>query len=112
MGSERLNEDAAGYFEHYKPILEKSGRFKSGDEKALGRLCHLYSIADKLEDSMNSAWGNQLPKNDLPIYDKVCKSILLLESAFQMNPNARKEKGNKDDGKKKRAFDDGKMKIA
>ena len=105
-GKMGLNEDAQGYYDHFLPILKGSGRFKDGDEKGLGRLCHLWSIADKLEQEMNQAWGVQLPKNILPIYDKVSKSILLLESAFHMNPNARKEK-SKGVEKKKKAFDGG-----
>jgi phage terminase small subunit len=87
-----LNEDAAGYYEELKEILEGDGRMRSGDEKPLARLCHLYSIADKLEEEVNNAWGVSLPKSNLPYYDKIIKNILSLESAFQLNPNARKEK--------------------
>lgn len=89
---EGLNQDAAGYYEELKTILESDGRFRSGDERALARLCHLYSIADKLEEEVNNAWGTTLPKSNLPYYDKIIKNILSLESAFQLNPNARKEK--------------------
>lgn len=107
-----LNEDAAAYYEELKAILEKDGRFKSGDERPLARLCHLYSIGDTLEKEINDAWGVTLPKNNLPLYDKIVKAILSLESAFHLNPNSRKEKVKPQEAKKK-GFDlGGKMKVA
>lgn len=107
-----LNEDAAAYYAELKGILERDGRFKPGDERALARLCHLYSIGDKLEEEVNNAWGVSLPKTNLPLYDKVVKNILSLESAFHLNPNSRKQKPKPDD-KKKKGFDtDSKMKVA
>jgi phage terminase small subunit len=107
-----LNDDAAGYYDELKEILEKDGRFKKGDEKALARLCHLYSIADVLEKEINDAWGVQLVKSNLPLYDKVVKNILSLESAFHLNPNSRKDKAKGED-KKKKGFDlTGGMKAA
>lgn len=107
-----LNEDAAAYYEELKAILEKDGRFKTGDERALARLCHLYSVADKLEKEINDAWGVTLPKSNLPYYDKIVKNVLQLECAFHLNPNSRKQK-TKPEEKKKKGFDlDGKMKVA
>jgi phage terminase small subunit len=106
-----LNEDAAAYYEELKGILEKDGRFRPGDERALARLCHLYSIGDKLEDEVNNAWGEVLIKNNMPLYDKIAKNILSLESAFHLNPNSRKEKPKKEDKKKKGFNTDGKMKV-
>ena len=103
-GIHGMNEVAAGYYDALKAILEADGKFKKGDEKALARLCHLYSIADKLEEEINNAWGVALPKTNIPLYDKICKSILLLESAFHLNPNSRKEKV-KPEEKKKKGFD-------
>lgn len=89
---EGMNEVAAAYYQELKGILDGDGRLRPGDERALARLCHLYSIADKLEEEVNNAWGINLPKSNLPYYDKIIKNILSLESAFQLNPNARKEK--------------------
>lgn len=107
-----LNDDAAAYYNELKEILKRDGRFKEGDERALARLCHLYSIADKLEEEVNNAWGVSLQKNNLPLYDKISKNILSLESAFHLNPNSRKEKVKKEE-KKKKGFDlDDKMKVA
>jgi phage terminase small subunit len=106
-----LNEDAAAYYIELKAILEKDGRFKPGDERPLARLCHLYSIGDKLENEVNEAWGVTLPKNNLPLYDKIAKNILSLESAFHLNPNSRKEKIKKEE-KKKKGFELGGMKAA
>jgi phage terminase small subunit len=106
-----LNEDAAAYYQELKEILEKDGRFKSGDERALARLCHLYSLGDSLENEINGAWGSTLPKNNLPLYDKIIKNILSLESAFHLNPNSRKQK-SKDVGKKKSKAFDGLRKVS
>lgn len=99
-----LNEVAAAYYSELEPILKGDGRLKAGDERALARLCHLYSIADRLEDEVNSAWSVALQKTNLPIYDKVLKSILSLESAFHLNPNSRKQKAKEKD-KKAKAFE-------
>ena len=108
-----MNEDAAAYYEELKAILEKDGRFIPGDERALARLCHLYSLSDKFEKEINDAWGVSLPKTNLPYYDKIAKNILSLESAFHLNPNSRKEKRKDDGAKKKKGFDtEGKMKVA
>lgn len=107
-----LNEDAAAYYEEFKTILQSDGRFKSGDERALARLCHLYSVADKFEKEINDAWGVTLPKNNLPYYDKIIKNILQLECAFHLNTNSRKEKAKPDKDKKKGFDTDSKMKIA
>lgn len=87
-----MNEDASAYYQELKDILEGDGRMKPGDERALARLCYLYSVADTLEMEVNNAWGVQLPKSNMQYYDKIIKNILALESAFQLNPNARKEK--------------------
>lgn len=107
-----LNDDAAAYYEELLAILKGDGRFKEGDERALARLCHLYSIADKLEEEINKAWGVSLVKTNLPVYDKISKNILSLESAFHLNPNSRKEKVKKVE-KKKKGFDlNDKMKVA
>jgi hypothetical protein len=106
-----LNEDAAAYYDELKAILVKDGRFIPGDERALARLCHLYSVADKLEKEINDAWGLSLPKNNLPYYDKIVKNVLQLECAFHLNPNSRKEKRKDDAGKKKKGFDTD-MKVA
>jgi hypothetical protein len=110
---EGLNEDAAAYYVELKGILERDGRFIPGDERALGRLCHLYSVADKLEKEINDAWGVTLPKNNLPYYDKIVKNILQLECAFHLNPNSRKEKRKDEKAGKKKGFDtDNKMQVA
>lgn len=107
-----LNDVAAGYYDELRGILEKDGRMKTGDERALARLCHLYSLADKLENEVNDSWGVNFPKNNLALYDKIIKAILSLESAFHLNPNSRKQKV-KAEGKKRKAFDgDDKMKVA
>jgi hypothetical protein len=51
-------------------------------------------------------------KSNLPLYDKVVKNILSLESAFHLNPNSRKDKA-KGEEKKKKGFDlTGGMKAA
>jgi phage terminase small subunit len=107
---EGLNDVAAGYYAELHKLLTADGRLKPGDERALARLCHLYSIADKLEEEVNNAWGHSLPKTNLPLYDKIVKAILSLESAFQMNPNSRKQK-SKDKEKKNKAFDNPNMKV-
>jgi hypothetical protein len=108
---EGLNEDAAAYYSELKAILEKDGRFVIGDERALARLCYLYSVCDKLEKEINDAWGVNLPKNNMPYYDKIAKNVLQLECAFHLNPNSRKEKRKDDKGGKKKGFDTG-MKAA
>src|SRR5690242_19337238 len=105
-----LNVDAAAYYDELRAILQGDGRMKPGDERALARLCHLYSIADKLEEEVNNAWGVSLPKSNLPYYDKIIKNILSLESAFQLNPNSRKEKA-KEVKPEKKAFETG-MKVS
>ena len=107
---DRLNQDAAGYFREFKKVLQDAGRFQVGDEKALGRLCQMYSISDKLEDQINSSWGVQLPRDILPAYDKISKSILLLECAFQLNPNSRVKM--KEQPKKEKKVFDTSMRVA
>lgn len=105
-----LNDDAAAYYDELKVILQGDGRMRPGDERGLARLCHLYSVADKLEEEINNAWGVSLPKSNLPYYDKIIKNILSLESAFQMNPNSRKEKVKVQEEKKPKGFETG-MKV-
>lgn len=104
-----MNEDAAAYYSELLEVLKEDGRFKTGDERGLARLCYLYSVADKLEAEINGAWGQALPKSNMPYYDKICKNVIQLESAFQLNPNSRKQKA-KEGPKEKKGFDTG-MKV-
>src|SRR5688500_9035662 len=108
---EGLNEDAAAYYSELKDILQKDERFIPGDERALGRLCHLYSVADKLEQEINDEWCVSLTKNKLKNYDKIVKNILQMECAFHLNPNSRKEK-RKDENAKKKGFGTDTMKVS
>jgi phage terminase small subunit len=86
---EGMNQEAKTYFLSIGRTLIESGRFAGGDEQALARLCHLYSVSDRLEKEMNDAWSEKLVKQNMPLYDKIIKNLLSLETAFQMNPGAR-----------------------
>jgi hypothetical protein len=105
---EGLNEVARGYFDELREILS-DGRLKPGDEKPLARLCFLYSVLGKLEEEVNNAWGQTLPKGNMPLHDKYSKTVLMMETAFQLNPNAR-VKMKEQPKKEKKGFDTG-MKV-
>lgn len=84
-----LNPEAKNHYSKLGKILIDNNLFFEGDIKAFCRLCHLYSMADKLEAEMNKAWSNGLVKSSLTYYDKLLKNILALESSFQLNPASR-----------------------
>ncbi len=100
---EGLNEVARGYYDELKEIVS----VKPGDEKGLARLCYYYSVLDKLEEEVNNAWGHSLPKTNIPLHDKISKTVLMLETAYQLNPNARVKVKDKGEKKEKKGFDTG-----